>query len=292
MLDLDPTVVSSLICHRDVEMGIACLGSLVRHSAEPVEFLFHDDGTLTDEDREKLAAALPVHGIINRKDADQIVKPKLQGYPYCAQFRRRSIYGLKLFDAPMLAPGNDLAFCDTDIFFLRPFSGLFSYPDYRVGCLFMRDYQNAFAFRPWHLAFQSKLQMPARLNCGLFFFQREYHDLEFLEGLLSRYNRLFMARPHWVEQTCWGALAMTCGGHFWSETQFRVAQNEASLSGDPIGVHLVTPVRGLLPQLTGRPACAREPEPVVTEAMPRLGAWELGVEQAGRLLRRKRGSPA
>jgi len=199
---------------------------------------------------------------------------------------------LKLFDAPLLAPGNDLAFCDTDIFFLRPFSGLFAYPDYRTGCVFMRDYQNAFAFRPWHLAFQSRFQMPARLNCGLFFFQREYHDLDFLEWLLSRYSRLFAVRHHWVEQTCWGALAMTCGGQFWSEAQVRVAQNEASLARDPIALHLVTPVRGLLPRLAERAPCQREPEAFVTKPMPRLSPLALGLEQAFRRVRRKRGGSA
>lgn len=288
MPDLEPIVVSTLICHRDLETALTCLGSLVRHSAEPVEFFFHDDGSLTEEDRERLAAALPVHGVINRKDADQIVKPKLMDYPYCAQFRRRSVFGLKLFDAPLLAPGIDLAFCDTDLFFLRPFSGLFDWPDFRTGCVFMRDYQNAFAFRPWHLAFQDRFQMPSRLNCGLFNFRREYHDLELLEWLLARYHRVFAARPHWVEQTCWGALAMTCGGKFWSEKQLCVARAAASLPADPIGVHLVTPVRGLLPGLVERSCAGREREPILSEPMPRLGAIELGLEQVGRFARRKR----
>jgi len=287
-----PVVVSSLICHRDVEMAMACLGSMVRHSAEPVSFRFHDDGSLTGEDYKQLFDALPVHSFVPRKEADQIVKQELAAYPYCARYRRHSVYGLKLFDAPLLACGDELAFCDTDILFMRPFSGLFEWPDAETGCLFMRDYQNAFAFRPWHLALQWRFQMPVRLNCGLFYFQKRNHDLDFLEWLLSRYHRLFAVRHHWVEQTCWGALAMRCGGRFWSEEQVFVAQNEASFTGHPIAAHLVTPVRGLLPKLLAWPETGRGPEAFVSEAMPRLGAFALGREQAGKLIRRVTGKPS
>jgi hypothetical protein len=282
-------IVSTLICHRDVELGVACLGSLARHSCEPVRFQLHDDGSLTDEDRERLAAQLPVHRFVSRKEADRIVKERLATYPYCAQFRRRYVYGLKLFDAPLLAPGDDLAFCDSDLFFLRPFRGLFTWPDDATGCLFMRDYQNAFAFRPWHLALQWKFRMPARLNCGLFYFRRRHYDLDFIEALLSRYRRLFEVRHHWVEQTCWGAMAFDCGGRFWRESQVCVVQNDASLSGDLIGAHLVTPVRGLLPQLLARPSTECAPEPFLSDPMPRLTAPSLLREQAALYLQRKWG---
>jgi hypothetical protein len=287
MPELETTVVSTLICHRDVEMGISCLGSMARNSAEPVEFFLHEDGSLTEEDRERLQKALPVHGIVDRRDADRIVKPQLLDYPLCARFRRQFVLGLKLFDVPLLAPSHDVVYCDTDICFLRPFKGLFDWPDLHTGCVFMRDYQNAVIFRPWHLACDGKLQMPARLNSGLFYFRREFHDLEFLEGLLQRFQPLFLARHPWAEQTCWAALAMECGGRFWSEKQLCVVENEASISDDLIAAHLVTPVRGLLPKLVGRPADPRPPEALVTEPMPRLGAVELGVEQIRRFLKRK-----
>ena len=118
-------IVSTLIGHRDVGTGLTCLPTLAKHSCEPVRFQLHDDGSLTDNDREQLLNQLPVHTIISRRQADAIVKERLAHYPYCARYRRHYAYGLKLFDTLFLAPGEDLAFCDTDIFFLRPFSGLF-----------------------------------------------------------------------------------------------------------------------------------------------------------------------
>jgi len=266
-----------------------CLGSLAKHSRDPVRFRFHDDGTLTDEDREQLFGQLPVHSFVSRKEANVIVKERLSLYPYCAQFRRRYIYGLKLFDAPLLAVGDDLAFCDTDILFLRPFSHLFAWPDEDTGCLFMQDYQNAYAFRPWHLALQRKLKMPQKLNCGLFYFRKQHYDLDFIEWLLALYHKLFAVRHHWVEQTCWGALALNGNGHFWSEEQVRVIRGESCLTEDLIAAHFVTPVRGLLTMAAARDHSDCEPLPFLTEPMRRLNSFQLFQEQSRQFVQRKMG---
>jgi len=285
-------IVSSLIGHRDVGTGLMCLASLAKHSCEPVRFQLHDDGSLTENDREQLFNQLPLHAIISRRQADAIANERLSRYPHCARYRQRYVYGLKLFDTPFLAPHEDLAFCDTDIFFLRPFRELFSWPDEETGCLLMQDFQNAYAFRPWHLLMQFQLKMPARLNCGLFFFRRRHFDLDFIEWLLGRYEKLFEARYHWTEQTCWSALASRCGGRVWKEPQVRVIRNEASLTDDLVAAHFVTPVRGLLPMAAARiqPSC--EPVQVLTEPMRRLRSLGLLKEQAGQFLQRKMGRSA
>lgn len=281
-------IVSSLIGHRDVGTGLLCLGSLAKHSREPVRFQLHDDGSLTENDREQLLNELPIHAIISRRQADAIASERLSRHPHCARYRQRYVYGLKLFDTPFLAPKDDLAFCDTDIFFLRPFRDLFSWPDEQTGCLMMQDFQNAFAFRPWHLM-QPQIKVPARLNCGLFFFRRDNYDLDFLEWLLGHYEPLFDARYHWTEQTCWAALAWRCQGRFWKEKQVRVIRNEGSLTDDLVAAHFVTPVRGLLPLAAARTKCDCEPVAVATEAMPRLRALDLLKEQATQFVQRRMG---
>ena len=280
-------IVSTLIGHRDVGTGLTCLASLARHSCEPVRFQLHDDGSLTDNDREQLLEQLPVHTFISRRQADAIVKERLSLYPYCARYRRHYAYGLKLFDTMMLAPGEGMAFCDTDIFFLRPFSGLFSLPDEEAGCLMMQDYQNAYAFRPWHLLMQRQFQMPARINSGLFFFQRRHFDLDFIEWLMVRNQSFFESRAQWVEQTCWSALGWRCGGHVWNENQIRVIRNESSLTEDLVAAHFVTPVRGLLPMAAARSRSDCAPVQIPTEPMQRLYASGLFKEQASRFLQRK-----
>ena len=284
-------IVSSLIGHRDVGTGLMCLGSLAKHSREPVRFQLHDDGSLTDDDREQLLNELPIHAFISRRQADAIASERLSRHPHCARYRQRYVYGLKLFDTPFLAPREDLVFCDTDIFFLRPFRDLFSWPDEETGCLMMQDFQNAYAFRPWHLM-QSQIKVPARLNCGIFAFRRRHYDLDFIEWLLARYEPLFDARYHWTEQTCWAALAWRCQGRFWKENQIRVIRNEASLTDGLVAAHFVTPVRGLLPTAAARTKADCEPVAVETEPMPRLGVLDLLKEQATQFLQRRMGRSA
>src|SRR6185295_7774427 len=63
--------VASTLGHRQVEMAILCLGSLLRHSADALTLRLHDDGTLTGEDRERLAAGLRLPEIVSRSEADE-----------------------------------------------------------------------------------------------------------------------------------------------------------------------------------------------------------------------------
>ncbi|MCX6967515.1 MAG: hypothetical protein NTZ46_06995 [Verrucomicrobia bacterium] len=288
----DPVIVSTLIGHRDVGTGLTCLPTLAKHSCEPVRFQLHDDGSLTENDREQLLNQLPVHAFISRRQADAIVNERLSHYPRCARYRRHYAYGFKLFDTLMLAPGEDLAFCDTDIFFLRPFAGLFSWPDQETGALMMQDYQNAYAFRPWHLAMQRQLEMPARINSGLFFFRRRHFDLDFIEWLMKRNEAFFESRAQWVEQTSWSALGWRCGGRVWSEKQIRVMRDEASFAEELVAAHFVTPVRGLLPMAAARSREGCEPVQIPTEPMQRLHPLGLLQEQASQFWRRKIGRPA
>lgn len=282
-------IVSTLIGHRDIGTGLICLGSLAKHSCGSVRFQIHEDGSLTDEDREQLARQLPVHSFVPREHADARVSEWLSRYPHCREYRNSNILGLKLFDAPLLAAAENLAFCDTDIFFLRPFTNLFSWPDAESGCLFMQDYQNAYALRPWHLALQSSFTLPVNLNSGLFLFRRRQYDLDFVEWLLGRYPAPFAARLFWVEQTCWAALAARSNGHFWSEQQIRVVQGESSLTDDLIAAHFVTPVRGLLPQAAARKHLDNTPVQISTQPMNQLHSLPFLKEQAVQFMQRKLG---
>ena len=50
--------VATLLGHAHVEMALACLGSLLRYSAEPLRLRIHEDGSLLAADRERLTAGL------------------------------------------------------------------------------------------------------------------------------------------------------------------------------------------------------------------------------------------
>ena len=136
-----PVTVATLVGHRDAAMAVICLGSLVDCCRQPLRFRVHDDGSLDAADKAQLAARLGAVEFMDRAAADAAMASRLAKYPFCQRMRARHILGLKLFDVPLLSGQKEIAFCDSDILFLRPFDGLFTWPDDETGCLFMQDWQ-------------------------------------------------------------------------------------------------------------------------------------------------------
>ena len=81
---------------------------------------------------------------------------------------------------PLLASG-DLAYCDSDVLFLKPFKGLFSWPDEKCSAIFMQDIQDAYSLRPWHVYPIGGIRLPQKLNAGPFLFRTSEYDLDFVE---------------------------------------------------------------------------------------------------------------
>ena len=127
----------------------------------------------------------------------------LKHHRHCFEYRHQQPFALKLLDVPLLSEG-DIAFCDTDVLFLRPFFDLFRWSDDATGTVFMADCREAYSVLPWHLVGPNKLQLPSRVNCGLFLLRKRAHDLDFLEWCLGRVE--FRQIRIWIEQTCWAAL--------------------------------------------------------------------------------------
>jgi hypothetical protein len=105
-------------------MGLQCLGSLVR-SVPGVSLVVHEDGTLTDEDVEKLKGAFPLQQLVRRRDADEAMREALDRYPACSRMRSENTLMLKLFDVALMSSDVDIRYCDTDVLFFRRVAGLF-----------------------------------------------------------------------------------------------------------------------------------------------------------------------
>jgi hypothetical protein len=116
----------------------------VRFSSEPINLLIHDDGTLTRADREKLMARVTGAGILSREEADSFVQPLLKRYPKCRAYRELHPFALKLIDMALMQ-SEELAYCDSDVLFVRPHKGLFSWPDLKTSAIFMQDIQDAYS---------------------------------------------------------------------------------------------------------------------------------------------------
>ncbi|AFY69020.1 hypothetical protein Pse7367_0718 [Thalassoporum mexicanum PCC 7367] len=239
--------IHCLLCHKHVDMAILCLGSLLKFMQEPVQLVLHDDGSLTDIDQERLQQALLRSTIVSRPQADDLVNEGLRNYPNCQKFRKSNVLALKLFDIPLLSDG-DIAYCDSDILFLRPFSHMWQWPDDEVSALFMVDNQEAYSVHPWHLLGQDSLKLPSRANTGLIYFRRRAYDLDFLEWILGqpKLQGIFAHLAGWAEQTCWVAMGHRAGCRLWQPDQVAVFSPTMDLNPTPIALHFISTYRGYL----------------------------------------------
>lgn len=253
-------IVRTLIGHQQVAVGLKCLASLLHFSSDSLSLLIHDDGTLTGDDQHLLISRLPGSRILSRAEADSLVQPLLTRYPKCMAYRQHHPLALKLIDMPLLEAA-DLAYCDSDVFFLRPYARLFAWPEEKTSAVFMQDNQEAYSLRPWHMYPIGKIRVPRRVNSGLILFRTSSYDLDFIEWMLGHQplDEVFKKRRHWIEQTCWAALGWRVGCHVWSARQLIIAsQAMAGLSQETIGIHFVAAYRSRLNDFPEQPDNARE----------------------------------
>ena len=237
-------VVATLLGRRQVEVALACLGSLWQNSRAPLKLRIHDDGTLLPSDWERLVEAFPSCEAIPRSVADEKVAALLAHHPELSRARAANPLLLKLLDVVIF--GDDhLAYCDADVYFLRPFSGLFEErPD---GVVFMQDRQNAYSVRSWHLLSQRRLRLPQKVNTGIILCSRELFDLDLLEWFVAREQ--FGSPAVWLEQTAWAFMAATRGRvHLLDPAQFAIAAPGQRPSEELVAVHFVSSVRSELPR--------------------------------------------
>jgi hypothetical protein len=283
-----PLLVSTLLGHAQVEMALLCLGSLLRLTASPLRLRVHDDGTLTAADRERLAVGLDEPEVVGRREADDRLAGLLAAHPAARAFRAANPLALKLLDVPLLAAGDELAYCDSDVLFLRPFHGLFQLPP-DAGALFMCDPQHAYSVRSWHLLAEPRLRLAGRVNTGIVAFRRRLFDLDLAEWFLSRPRYRFA--PVWVEQTCWALLGQAAGCRLLDPAAVGIPVPGREPPAGQVALHFVSPVRGLLAPIAARLAERQtgcEPVAVRSFAAPRLTAAALAVTELRRRLRRLR----
>jgi hypothetical protein len=274
--------VATLLGHVHVEMGLACLGSLVRYSADPIHLHIHEDGSLTAEDRERLAEGLGDVEFMMRAEADARVADPLAARPALRAFRKSNPLALKLIDIPLLAGTDDLAYCDADVLFLRPFSDLFRFPGPDTGAVFMSDRQNAYSVRSWHLLAHPRLALPCRVNSGLLLFRTRLYDPDLLEWYFARPE--FAFAPVWAEQTAWALLGARAGCRLWDPRLVRLPEPEGGEGMDAVALHFVSPLRGLMPGYLKSAVDRTGEPPVAVGTVParRCRPWDLAWTEARR----------
>lgn len=234
------TTVHGLLCHKHVPMALACLGSLLRYSAEPLRLVIHDDGSLTSDDVAQLNKGLKNSTVISRSEANELMDQHLSGYPNAAAYRYEHALSLKLLDIALLETG-DIAYCDSDILFFRPFSGLFKLPNSEISSVFMMDYRECYSVYPWTILGSSQLKLPSKANTGVMYIRKSDYDLDLIEWFLGRSD--FRYIPSWVEQTCWAALGHRIGSQLCSPKQIAVIQPTDPVPTNLVAGHFTSRVR-------------------------------------------------
>jgi hypothetical protein len=279
-----PVVVCSLLGKRQVELALTCLRSLKSLSAEPIHLRLHDDGTLEPSDRERLARDLGSPTFVLRTEADDRIASWLANYPALAAARRANPYLLKLLDIVALSHHDTVAYCDADVYFLRPFTGLFDFPSDEIGACFMQDSGYAYTLRPWQAA-RYWLHLPLLANSGLIYFRKRHFDLDLLEWFFSHPE--FHIMPVWSEQTAWALMGARAGCWLYDDEQISVPLPQGSLPKDRIALHFVKPARERLREVVCDPS-PRNGEPVPIRIRPaRIASpWKLLADGVARRSKR------
>lgn len=279
--------VRTLVCHRDVALGIRCLPTLLKFSAEPMQLVLHDDGSLTDDDVGKLLDALPGASVLRREEADDRMAGLLRNHPWSAEFRRTHPFALKLLDATLASADGLLRYCDTDIVFFRPYQGLFDVPP-GVDAMFMADTHDTYAWRSWQLL-RRRARVVARANAGLMCFRVNQFDLDRVEWALRQ--PITPQFAHFIEQTAWAVLAAPLVVHHWNTSQVRIVADGVRQPETLVAGHYIGPFRHLLETVSDDDFAHSSAPPVHVGTRPArsLGAAQVAWREGRRWVARRLG---
>lgn len=230
----------TLLGESNIDFSIECLSSFVKNSKKEILIEIFDDGSLTDESKNKLKNSLKDCKIITREDRDEIINYKLSNYPSCLHYRNKIIYAHKLFDVMLYDDDDHLLFIDSDVFFIKKFE----LPDFNTIPIFIKDKHNAYSFNPLEFI-KINFDIFSRINTGFFYFPRDLYSLDYLEELLTdKIISKGIDRISWLEQTLWAFVANRSKivGYF-DNSQIVMAKDEIEMDTNLIAVHLVTSFR-------------------------------------------------
>src|SRR5688572_1209099 len=95
--------IRSLTCKRDLEMAIVCFNSFVKYNKQTnFKLLVHTDGSLSDQDIDRLNNNVDKLEVVDRKDHEEEVKEALAKYPNCLKYRSITPLSNKFLDIAIL----------------------------------------------------------------------------------------------------------------------------------------------------------------------------------------------
>lgn len=250
-----PIHCKTLLGHNNLDFSIECLQSFLHYSSDEIFLEIFEDGSVTDQDEEKLLSSLKNSVVIKKAARDLKLDPILSGFPACRAYRNSTNYAQKIFDV-MLFDDCDVFYIDSDIYFLKKFA----LPKLEEMPVFMYDTQNAYSFTPMDLL---KINIPVfpNVNSGIFYFPKNLFHLDFVEQLLNDVviNKGVKKGIPWLEQTIWSFLAAKSRSiSYFDCKQVIMADFALKTDAETIAIHLVYYFRTHIKQLRLLPPAAED----------------------------------
>lgn len=141
-----PVSIHMVLSSSAVWMGLQAARSLEFHSGRTWPWFFHDDGSLSEADAERIQRLFPQARVIRRREADAAMDTALANHPVSRENRKKHNWFLKFFDTWHYAPHPRYVVLDSDIVFFRKPEFILRWiqtPD--AGLWFMKDTKEAYA---------------------------------------------------------------------------------------------------------------------------------------------------
>ena len=175
-----------MVCKRDLKMAVCSALVANFHCGVAFDWIFHDDGSLNNEDERFILSRLPKTKVVRRQEADTFANEKLKAYPKILDSRRNQIMALKIVDVRIWGKGDKFGYVDSDVLFVKK-------PDFYLDALanrepknyFNKDIKNAYVKSSDQIEEAIGIRPFERGNAGLWVMHRQDIDLDKIEEWLN-----------------------------------------------------------------------------------------------------------
>ena len=206
-----PVPVHVLTGEKDWQLCAWMLASFLHHTEQTWNIVIHDDGTLTEDIRRKLAAIFQTARIIPRAQADATLEGVLKPLPFAYEYRGMHPLALKIFDMPYYCEAERFIVLDSDLlFFNHPREILDWVGSGAKECWFNADVTEGSLVSETTAAEELGVKLWPRVNSGLCLLVKAALDLEFCDRVLGE-TSILKGELWRVEQTLFALCASRFG---------------------------------------------------------------------------------
>ncbi len=198
----------SLIGKNSLSMGIASYKSLVLTAQKPLNFIFHDDGTLNPSQLALLTDHFPGCRTVSRKESDEYMKPFLLNFPLCANVRQSHVLIPKITDVYAYSAAQRVGYVDSDVLFFQHPKFFLDQLENPVGKnFFNKDIKTSYILSASQLSNIYSILVKEQINSGLWIMNRADINLSQLNSWLQEKSIQSLHHKYLLEQTFLAVLA-------------------------------------------------------------------------------------